>query len=318
MDPVGGEKDMNDQQSLDQRANEMQEGGDRKQTKIQQPQRPQQPQQCPRCNSMNTKFCYYNNYNVAQPRHYCKTCRRYWTQGGTLRNIPIGGGCRKKKHVENSSSSRSEQLQQSRLQDMVVQTQQPNMTTLVGKSTNPLLGMSPSTNPFYQGGAAAAGGGYLSSLHTIHSMNQSRSRFYDQSLKIGNDIAGSSSNLDLASCFNIGSLSNQCQIRPSPLYQIGGIERELQSQYTPQQSSMIPSTMNSIHTSVPTQTDWPNSFINNANNRTCDASLWSTISNSTASICGNIESSVNGVDSTPLTLNQWSDFAGFGPPPSSY
>ena len=24
---------------------------------------------CPRCNSMDTKFCYYNNYNVNQPRH---------------------------------------------------------------------------------------------------------------------------------------------------------------------------------------------------------------------------------------------------------
>jgi hypothetical protein len=29
-------------------------------------------QQCPRCNSKNTKFCYYNNYNVKQPRYYCR------------------------------------------------------------------------------------------------------------------------------------------------------------------------------------------------------------------------------------------------------
>ncbi|KAI7751035.1 hypothetical protein M8C21_028434 [Ambrosia artemisiifolia] len=50
---------------------------------------------CPRCDSNNTKFCYYNNYNLSQPRHYCKDCRRYWTKGGTLRNIPIGGGTRK-------------------------------------------------------------------------------------------------------------------------------------------------------------------------------------------------------------------------------
>ncbi|URE44067.1 zinc finger protein [Musa troglodytarum] len=52
---------------------------------------------CPRCDSTNTKFCYYNNYNLAQPRHFCKTCRRYWTKGGALRNVPIGGGCRKSK-----------------------------------------------------------------------------------------------------------------------------------------------------------------------------------------------------------------------------
>ncbi|XAR61830.1 hypothetical protein NMG60_11016354 [Bertholletia excelsa] len=51
--------------------------------------------QCPRCDSTNTKFCYYNNYNLSQPRHFCKSCRRYWTRGGTLRNVPVGGGSRK-------------------------------------------------------------------------------------------------------------------------------------------------------------------------------------------------------------------------------
>lgn len=50
---------------------------------------------CPRCASSNTKFCYYNNYSLSQPRYFCKSCRRYWTKGGSLRNVPIGGGCRK-------------------------------------------------------------------------------------------------------------------------------------------------------------------------------------------------------------------------------
>ncbi|KAJ1690164.1 hypothetical protein LUZ63_014319 [Rhynchospora breviuscula] len=59
----------------------------------------QEPLRCPRCDSTNTKFCYYNNYNLTQPRHFCKTCRRYWTKGGALRNVPIGGGCRKAKVV---------------------------------------------------------------------------------------------------------------------------------------------------------------------------------------------------------------------------
>ncbi|KAG1338871.1 cyclic dof factor 2 [Cocos nucifera] len=53
---------------------------------------------CPRCNSMDTKFCYYNNYNVNQPRHFCKNCQRYWTAGGTMRNVPVGAGRRKNKH----------------------------------------------------------------------------------------------------------------------------------------------------------------------------------------------------------------------------
>ncbi|KAF4380743.1 hypothetical protein F8388_017097, partial [Cannabis sativa] len=38
------------------------------------------------------------------PRHFCKTCRRYWTKGGALRNVPIGGGCRKNKTTIVSSS----------------------------------------------------------------------------------------------------------------------------------------------------------------------------------------------------------------------
>ncbi|KAF6146434.1 hypothetical protein GIB67_037734 [Kingdonia uniflora] len=54
---------------------------------------------CPRCNSLETKFCYYNNYNVNQPRHFCKNCQRYWTAGGTMRNVPIGAGRRKNKHA---------------------------------------------------------------------------------------------------------------------------------------------------------------------------------------------------------------------------
>ncbi|GMI91781.1 hypothetical protein HRI_002847400 [Hibiscus trionum] len=58
---------------------------------------------CPRCESANTKFCYYNNYNLSQPRHFCKNCRRYWTKGGALRNIPVGGGTRK--NTKRSSSS---------------------------------------------------------------------------------------------------------------------------------------------------------------------------------------------------------------------
>ncbi|KAL0925827.1 hypothetical protein M5K25_004197 [Dendrobium thyrsiflorum] len=50
----------------------------------------QQALKCPRCDSLNTKFCYYNNYSLSQPRYFCKSCRRYWTKGGSLRNIPIG------------------------------------------------------------------------------------------------------------------------------------------------------------------------------------------------------------------------------------
>ncbi|KAE8731586.1 Dof zinc finger protein DOF5.3 [Hibiscus syriacus] len=74
--------------------------------------RPQQEQalKCPRCYSTNTKFCYYNNYSLSQPRYFCKSCRRYWTKGGTLRNVPVGGGCRKNKRSSSSKRSQDQPL----------------------------------------------------------------------------------------------------------------------------------------------------------------------------------------------------------------
>ncbi|MCD7462520.1 hypothetical protein HAX54_048699 [Datura stramonium] len=68
-----------------------------------QQQKDQALKNCPRCNSTNTKFCYYNNYSLSQPRFFCKNCRRYWTDGGSLRNIPVGGVSRKSKKSSSSS-----------------------------------------------------------------------------------------------------------------------------------------------------------------------------------------------------------------------
>ncbi|XP_058110089.1 dof zinc finger protein DOF3.2-like [Magnolia sinica] len=87
---------------------------------------PEQALKCPRCDSTNTKFCYYNNYSLSQPRYFCKACRRYWTKGGSLRNVPVGGGCRKNKR--SSSSKR---------------TQDQGLTTTANNS-NPLLPNLPS------------------------------------------------------------------------------------------------------------------------------------------------------------------------------
>ncbi|XVF23877.1 hypothetical protein REPUB_Repub13aG0077300 [Reevesia pubescens] len=68
---------------------------------------PEAALKCPRCESTNTKFCYFNNYSLTQPRHFCKTCRRYWTRGGALRNVPVGGGCRRNKRSKGSNRSKS-------------------------------------------------------------------------------------------------------------------------------------------------------------------------------------------------------------------
>ncbi|XP_022935694.1 cyclic dof factor 3-like [Cucurbita moschata] len=72
---------------------------------------------CPRCNSMDTKFCYYNNYNVNQPRHFCKNCQRYWTAGGMMRNVPVGAGRRKNKSsaTHHRQIIATEALQQPRI-----------------------------------------------------------------------------------------------------------------------------------------------------------------------------------------------------------
>ncbi|WOG89830.1 hypothetical protein DCAR_0209069 [Daucus carota subsp. sativus] len=106
---------------------------------------------CPRCDSSNTKFCYYNNYSLSQPRHFCKACKRYWTRGGTLRNVPVGGGCRKNKRVKRPAAAAS---------TSVPVDSSPNSSSLLTSMTtmklnNPLFyglqqntGMNPNTSEF--------------------------------------------------------------------------------------------------------------------------------------------------------------------------
>lgn len=64
-----------------------------------------EPLPCPRCGSRETKFCYFNNYNVNQPRHFCRACHRYWTAGGAIRNVPVGSGRRKNRPVLHGAST---------------------------------------------------------------------------------------------------------------------------------------------------------------------------------------------------------------------
>ncbi|CAA7401105.1 unnamed protein product [Spirodela intermedia] len=91
------------------------EGGEEGDRKIEPPgaekpamKKPEKILPCPRCSSMATKFCYYNNYNVNQPRHFCKNCQRYWTAGGSMRNVPVGAGRRKSKHSAAAAAATSQ------------------------------------------------------------------------------------------------------------------------------------------------------------------------------------------------------------------
>ena len=59
---------------------------------------PTTPLSCARCGSEDTKFCYYNNYNIKQPRFYCKVramrrrVARRQRCGGVRREMN-GAGC---------------------------------------------------------------------------------------------------------------------------------------------------------------------------------------------------------------------------------
>lgn len=91
------------------------------------PQKPNRPQKeralkCPRCGSTNTKFCYYNNYSLSQPRYFCKACRRYWTEGGSLRNVPVGGGSRKSNKIRSTIANKNSCLDPSSSKKVAVET----------------------------------------------------------------------------------------------------------------------------------------------------------------------------------------------------
>lgn len=80
------------------------QNGAEQEAEMQQPDK-KSPLKCPRCESTNTKFCYYNNYSRLQPRHFCRACRRHWTAGGTLRDVPFGGGRKYTKRRKISQNS---------------------------------------------------------------------------------------------------------------------------------------------------------------------------------------------------------------------
>ncbi|KAL3838673.1 hypothetical protein ACJIZ3_023264 [Penstemon smallii] len=119
------------------------------------------PLKCPRCDSPNTKFCYYNNYSLSQPRHFCKTCRRYWTRNGALRNVPIGGGCRLNSNFINSPPPSNFNQFVSAFGD-----RQHMQTNSAGVNFNPVMG-------FHQEmGSLNVNSSIASTIESLSSMNQ--------------------------------------------------------------------------------------------------------------------------------------------------
>ncbi|XP_013647345.2 dof zinc finger protein DOF4.4-like [Brassica napus] len=113
------------------------------------------PRVCPRCSSDNTKFCYYNNYSVSQPRYNCRNCRRFWTHGGALRDIPIGGRARKIKRTSIDQPSVSQ------VASVIQQVNHHHPFSHV-RETNEFL------EPFCGSSSSVAVGNHFSSLPEIH------------------------------------------------------------------------------------------------------------------------------------------------------
>ncbi|MED6197144.1 hypothetical protein PIB30_054015 [Stylosanthes scabra] len=143
--------------------------------------RPQEQLNCPRCNSTNTKFCYYNNYSLTQPRYFCKTCRRYWTEGGSLRNVPVGGGSRKNKKIISSSASLSS-------------SSAPKVPDLNPPSLASISPQNPNDNKIMQGGGHDLNLAFHPAMENYHHHHHALSAYIEMpKLETGGGENGSSS-----------------------------------------------------------------------------------------------------------------------------
>ncbi|KAA8515235.1 hypothetical protein F0562_018535 [Nyssa sinensis] len=241
------------------------------------PHHQQQPQKCPRCDSLNTKFCYYNNYSLSQPRYFCKTCRRYWTQGGTLRNVPVGGGCRKGKRAKASSSSGDISRSQP---SAPPPPQEQQSATMIPALRNKELGNLalppgiPSATSYY------SGGGFLSSLAAMPSSSPPQP-FNQPPVSIGGQFA-----------------QHQLIQQQNEFYQMGNRDKNIEP--------IFPSDQSLIQPNRPPGSWNQSLMINNSMNPSAsNPSFWNSSTNNTTS---------NSTSGTPLNPNQWPDLPGYGPP----
>ncbi|RDX91052.1 Dof zinc finger protein DOF3.2, partial [Mucuna pruriens] len=244
----------------------------------------QQHQKCPRCGSTNTKFCYFNNYSLSQPRHFCKTCKRYWTHGGTFRNIPVGGASRKGKRARtNSLSSNSEPM--------------PNLM-----KPSPPPSMLHSASPYYQLGLVSGGSSYLSSLAAFHSLNLSQP--FNPSLNVAGGVtvtassSSFSSNSPLLSGFNAASL-------PPQFHHVGNRDNRVESVYPAGQGLVL--------SSVASGSADSHSANATHHRASSDAALWSATIHAT-SITGNSDQNNVKAGSSSFIPDHWLQRPGFGPP----
>nr|GLL32039.1 dof zinc finger protein DOF4.5-like [Ipomoea trifida] len=136
--------------------------------------------QCPRCHSDDTKFCYFNNYNMNQPRYYCRACKRHWTHGGIQRDIPIGG-------KSNKGRKSTNRYENKRVQPSLPQLQPPCPQANVAPLAFGPLALPPMVTPY------RVENGYLNMVNPLRTIeppyNSSQNAFqptshYDSSLRV--------------------------------------------------------------------------------------------------------------------------------------
>lgn len=202
--------------------------------------------------------------------NYLKVCwfyviihkNRYWTQGGTLRNVPVGGGCRKGKRSKASSSSggagESSRSQSSQQLPPPHELQLPQNLDTKDLSN---LGLPPMNLPYF------SGGGFLSSLAAMQSLSQHQIPF-NPPVNIGGQFGSSSSNLALLQGLNLPSFNsqqhgqNQQQQNDQSFYQIGTTQSSLMQPNRAlaswdQSTSSNPNASNPSGSTSLNQNQWP-------------------------------------------------------------
>ncbi|KZV53234.1 hypothetical protein F511_21491 [Dorcoceras hygrometricum] len=207
------------------------------------------PRKCPRCDSGNTKFCYYNNYSLSQPRYFCKSCRRYWTHGGALRNVPVGGGCRKSKRTKPSyapmSSGEAPRIGSS--SPAIITTYNPR-GMMSGQSIRSHPLPIPSMSSLYSGG-----GPFLSSMAAMQSFMQQPTIGTGQ---------GAAMNLAIGSRFRGGGPAGGCgNAAPLPEIYLPSLKPPAPQQFSAQ-NELYQSQQSLISPSNPVLNSWTQTVIN--------------------------------------------------------
>ncbi|KAK6129146.1 hypothetical protein DH2020_037124 [Rehmannia glutinosa] len=269
---------------------------------IQQQEQPPTPLKCPRCRSPDTKFRYFNNHSLTQPRHYCKTCKRQWTVGGNLRNIPVGGKTRSGKQTKASSSRcgnptsqhpqpplplGEEHLQNSQsLTPMAAMVPQNFDGTMIQPTASPPAAVSPLSSYYFND--------EISCLDAIQLLIQPE--VINQHVNAGNQFGTGGANMAIPQEWNTQPMASQ-QALPQQ------IPRHIESHQTYSQANNgPPSHLNNNSLVQPTwpMNSLPQEIPNNFGVSTSNACLWNNIRGNTTDM---------EMDTTSVNIDEWLNFS---------